>query len=150
MDLIDHARSVVQMDEFLSAGLAGWSDLAEQGLEDKLMVSDSSEQGSSCNCGGCTCASATLFAAEPGIDDGRGHKQSEAAPAVEVVQGKADSGQLIADGGIKTRVHLFGDAGDDKQQRSTDPGTGREPCESEADLLESGRGGFGQGVTPVI
>lgn len=140
----------MQTDEFLSAWLAGRSDLAEQGLVDELMVSDGNEQGSSGNCGGCRCTNATVFAAEPGVDDGRGYEQSEAAPAVEVVEGKADSGQLIADGGIKSWVHLFGDAGNDKQHRSTDPGTGREPCDSEADLLESGRGGFGQGVTPVI
>lgn len=124
MNLIYHSGCVVEADEFLSAGLAGRGDLAEQGLVDELMVSDGNEQGSSGNSGGCTRTNAAVFAAEPGVDAGRGHEQSERTPAVEVVEGKADSGQLIADGGIKSWVHLFGDAGNYKQDCSTDPGTG--------------------------
>lgn len=150
MDLIDHSGCVMQTDEFLSAWFAGRSDLAEQWLVDELMVSDGDEQGSSSNSGCRGRTNVAVFSAEPGIDQRRGDVQSEAAPAVEVVEGKADGGQLVADGGVKSRVHLFGDTGNHKQHRSADPGTGRESCDSEADLLEKGRGGFGQGFAPVI
>jgi hypothetical protein len=50
--------------------------------------------------------------------------RSEAGPAEEIVEGKADCSELIADCGVEFGVLLFCDAGDDKQDSATDPGTG--------------------------
>lgn len=46
---------------------------------------------------------------------------SECQPAVQVVPGEADSGQLVPDGGVESGESLFGNAGDYKEGSSADP-----------------------------
>lgn len=76
--------------------------------------------------------------------------ESEAAPAVEVVNWKANGGELIADRRVEARVHLFGYAGNHKQHGAAHPCAGREPRDSERDLQQSGSRRIGQGLAPVV
>lgn len=50
--------------------------------------------------------------------------RSETGPAEEVIEGEADGSELIADGGVEFGVSLFGDAGDNKEHCTANPGSG--------------------------
>jgi len=121
VDLVNDSRAVVEGSEVFRAFLSGRGDEFEEGFVSECVVSDCDDQCRASQQCDDDCVTAILCWFYGGGEAGGGGSSSECQPAVQVVPWEADSGQLIADRGVKSVESLFGDAGDDKEGGAADP-----------------------------